>query len=119
MTDAQLRPLERVVLRLTESGLSSSDIAWRFRRSPGHIDRVIELSRQPRGAQGSAPVATGTPALRSVERTVIRGLRSGAELPEIASRMRRSPNMVARIEEFANYKMARGATPVTSGLVDS
>ena len=99
-----LRPLERAVLQLTDRGLTSSEIAWRFRRSPGHIDRVLELSRQPR--TGREPAAAG---LRPVERTIIRGRRNGAPHAEIAARLRRSPGFVARVEEMANYKLRSAA----------
>ena len=98
-----LRPLERVVLRLTDRGMTSSEIAWRFRRSPGHIERVLDLSALPRTER--TPVPTDEPALRAVERTVMRARENGSQLPEIAARMRRSPSFVARVEELATYKL--------------
>jgi DNA-binding CsgD family transcriptional regulator len=99
----RLRPFERVVQRLTDQGMTSSEIAWRFRRSPGHIERVLDLSRLPR--PGRAPARADEPTLRPVERTVMRARENGSQLPEIAARMRRTPSYVARVEEIATYKL--------------
>jgi hypothetical protein len=98
-----LRPLERVILRHIDNGMSSSEIAWRFRRSPGHIERVLDLTGHPRMVRRST--ATPAPALRPLERTVMRGRERGADLPEIAARLRRTPEFVGRIEQYANYKL--------------
>lgn len=102
-----LRPFERVVLRLADDGMTSADIAWRFRRSPGHIERVLDLSRLPR--TGSARPGAEAPVLRPVERTVMRARENGSPLPEIAARMRRTPGFVARVEKMAAYKLQAGA----------
>jgi len=95
------------VLRHAEAGLTTSEIAWRFRRSPGHIRRVLDLARLPR--TGSAPAGVSPGSLRPIERCVLRARESGADFPEIAARMRRSPGFVARIAELATYKLQRGA----------
>ena len=39
-----LRPIERCLLRWREQGVSTFDIADRFRRGPGHIEQVLELA---------------------------------------------------------------------------
>ncbi len=39
-----LLPLERRLLSGRAAGLSDEELADRFRRGPGHIDRVIELA---------------------------------------------------------------------------
>jgi DNA-binding CsgD family transcriptional regulator len=39
-----LRPLERCVLRWREQGVSTLDIADRFRRGPGYIEQVLDLA---------------------------------------------------------------------------
>jgi hypothetical protein len=102
----RLRPYERAVLRLADQGMDTPEIAWRFRRSPGHIARVLGFSRLPRTAP-TGPAREASP-LRPLERTVIRARGNGAELPEIAARMRRSPNFVARVEELASLKLDAG-----------
>ncbi|HSP04886.1 MAG TPA: hypothetical protein VLR27_15355 [Acidimicrobiales bacterium] len=101
-----LRPFERTVLRLTDSGMSTAEIAWRFRRSPGHIERVIDLSRLPR----SENEARTSDELRPVERCVLRARDEGVGTAEIAARLRRTPGHVARVERYASFKLARAAT---------
>lgn len=103
-----LRPFERTVLRLADTGMSTADIAWRFRRSPGHIDRVLGLSRLPREAALGGRGGPGS--LRPVERCVLRARENRVELAEIAARMRRTPGHVSRVEQYASYKLAQGAT---------
>lgn len=106
MDRQHLRPLERVILRHAENGLTAAEIAWRFRRSPGHIERVLDLTGHPRTARSSAPA--GAPMLRAVERTVMRGRQNGDRIPEIAARLRRTPEYVGRVERFANFKLESG-----------
>lgn len=98
----RLRPVERAVLRLADQGLSSAEIAWRFRRSPGHIDRMLELSRHPRSAPSDDEAK---PVLRPVERTVLKARRDGTSHAELAARLRRTPEYVARVERFAGFKL--------------
>jgi DNA-binding NarL/FixJ family response regulator len=101
-TTSAIRPLERAVLRHADAGASTSEIAWRFRRSPRHIQRVIDLTRIPR----SAPEDRDTDeSLRPVERCIMNARTAGCDYPEIASRLRRSPEFVARVEAFATYKL--------------
>lgn len=106
MPTDHLRPFERTVLRLADAGMSSTEIAWRFRRSPGHIDRVIDLSRLPRPANETRRSDT----LRPVERCVLRARREGLGTAEIAARLRRTPGHVDRVERYASFKLAKGAT---------
>ncbi len=39
-----LRPIERRVLRWRDQGVSTFDMADRFRRGPGYIEQVLELA---------------------------------------------------------------------------
>lgn len=105
MPDQTLRPIERTVRRLREEGLSSSEVAWRLRRSPGYVERVETLSAIERPAEDRIDSTSG-PALRPIERCVLKSLEAGSGYPEIASRLRRTPGYVARIEGFANLKLA-------------
>ena len=107
MTDHQLRPIERTVRRLRQQGLSSSEVAWRLRRSPGYVQRVETLSKIERSShRGSndAPRAT----LRPIERCVLKALEGGSGYPEVAARLRRTPQYVSRIEKFANIRLEMG-----------
>lgn len=109
MERSQLRPMERAVLRLADAGMSPAEIAWRFRRSPGHIERVLGLTRVPRGTGPAAEDAAA--GLRPVERCVLRARSDGVDVAEIAARLRRSPGHVRRVEQYASYKLGQGATP--------
>lgn len=44
-----LRPLERRLLRLRAQGLTTPQIAVRFKRSPDHINRVFRLIEVKQG----------------------------------------------------------------------
>ena len=39
-----LRPIERRLMRWREEGASTDDLADRFKRGPGHIERVLALA---------------------------------------------------------------------------
>jgi DNA-binding CsgD family transcriptional regulator len=43
-TSAGLRPIERRLLRWRDEGVSTAELADRFRRGPGYIERVLELA---------------------------------------------------------------------------
>jgi DNA-binding CsgD family transcriptional regulator len=92
-----LRAKERVIKRLADGGMSDPEIAWRFRCSPGHIQRILQLVEVPRPSRRSTDTAATTP----LERTVLKARNRGATHAEIAARMRRSPDFVARVEQFA------------------
>jgi hypothetical protein len=109
MEREQLRPFERTVLRLSDGGMPTAEIAWRFRRSPGHIGRVLDLSRLPRPQPPTSRGVEGT--LRPVERCVLRARGNGLDLAEIAARMRRTPGHVARVEQYASYKLGQATPP--------
>jgi hypothetical protein len=97
-----LRPKERVMLRLADGGMTDSEIAWRFRSTPGHVRRVLRLTQ----LRTEPPDQVETPgALRPIERLVLRARRDGADPVEIAARLRRSPRGVHQIEKLASYKI--------------
>lgn len=100
----RLRPVERAVLRHVDAGLPSSEIAWRFRRTPRSIEQIRTLSRIP----GRKATATAPGGLRAVERCVLRAREAGSDHAEIAARLRRSPGFVARVEDLAGYKLRTG-----------
>ena len=74
-----------------------------FRRSPGHIRRVLDTSRLRR--ESSDPVDEIAHELRPIERVVLRAHRQGADTAEIAARLRRTPRGVAQIEKLATYML--------------
>lgn len=100
----RLRPVERAVLRHVDAGMPSSEIAWRFRRTPRSIEQIRQLSQIPRRERTSAVPGR----LRAVERCVLKARDAGADHAEIAARLRRSPGFVARVEDLAGYKLRTG-----------
>lgn len=110
MPDHHGRPIERTVRRLRQEGLSSSEIAWRLRRSPGYVQRVETMSRielSTRRDPGDDVVPVG---LRPIERCVLNALEAGSGYAEIASRLRRTPQYVSRVEHYANLRMEMDTT---------
>lgn len=106
MTGHQLRPIELVVRRLRAEGLSHGEVAWRLRRSPGFVRRIEALSAVRRPGDASPAAEAG--ALRPLERCVLNALESGSGYPEVAARLRRTPEHVARIEQLAGVRIAYG-----------
>jgi len=78
--------------RLAEEGLGEEEIARRFRRSPGFVQRVLELARVPRHGDGRRPGA-----LRPVERRVLKWRDDGESTSDIAARFRRQPRSIEQI----------------------
>lgn len=62
------------------------------------------MSRIERPTDRSFGGGEGEIALRPIERCVLNALEGGSGYPEIAARLRRTPQYVSRIEEFANLK---------------
>lgn len=108
MTDHHLRPIERTVRRLRQGGLTSSEVAWRLRRSPGYVRRVEELSEIERVAP-SADHDRPEIQLRPIERCVLNSLEAGTGYAEIAARLRRTPDYVSRVERLANLRLERAS----------
>lgn len=99
-----LRPKERVIKRLHDAGHSEADIAWRFRASPGHIERTLKLIDLPAAQTREQPASS---VARALERTVIKARAAGASYAEIAARLRRSPGFVCRVERMAGLRADR------------
>jgi len=98
----QLRPIERRVLRLLESGVDVSEVARRFHRGAPHITQVAALAR----LDGRHHVAVPG-ALRPIERRVLALRSAGASHEDIAQRFKRSAAWTARLEGLANYKLGQ------------
>jgi hypothetical protein len=100
----RLRPVERRIRRLVQQEVPVGDIAQRFRRSPGFIHRVIEMSELAGRTQS---IPSSSSRLRPVERRILRWRDQGASHADIAPRFHRSPEFVEQVENLARYKLAR------------
>jgi hypothetical protein len=105
--NGHLRPIERTMLRMAGDGRTEADIAWRLRRSPGHVQRTLALARLPRRTQSERRGERWD--LRPVERIVLRARDGAVGEAELAARLRRSPAFVQRVGHFADYKLARAS----------
>jgi len=101
MQDSDLRPVERAIIRMNKAGMSVTEIAWRLRRSPGHILRILDLSKIPRTPRTDADPSV----LRPVERCVLKARSIGVDRSQIGARLRKSPEHIKRVEQYANYKL--------------
>jgi hypothetical protein len=102
VNDEPLRPIERRLLRLVDEGVDDVELARRFRRSPDHIQRILDLARLP--ARSGRPESA---ELRPLERRVLRWRDQGVGLTELADRFRRTTRGLAQVERLARYKQAR------------
>jgi DNA-binding CsgD family transcriptional regulator len=99
---AGFTPIERRMVRLSREGVGEDEIAHRFRRSPGFVQRVLVLAQVPRqGGDGEAS------QLRPLERRVLKWRAGGASVGDIAGRFRRKPRTIEQIERLARYKQTR------------
>ncbi len=112
-----LRPVERRMMALKEAGHDEAAIAVKFRRSRRFVRQVLALGGL-RGATLGVSVRTG-PAepggasrseLSPRQRVVLRWRSRGASYAEIASRLRRSPSYVGRLEAIALSRSTRRPT---------
>jgi hypothetical protein len=109
-----LRPVERRVLRWAEIGIDDAEIARRFGRSERWVAQVRFLADLDRSAPLDQPDASdrsdtsNRPAdrLRPLERRLLCWRRAGARHEDLSGRFRRSPEFLARVEDYARYKLA-------------
>ena len=96
-----LRPIERRVRALMADGISTDEIARRFRRLPETIERVDQMATM-RCGDGSS--TTGD-VLRPLERRILRWRADGLANDDIGAMFRRSGDFVRRVEQFAQLKL--------------
>jgi transcriptional regulator len=94
-----LRPVERRILAMQAEGQSVEDIAARLRKSPRHVERMIEWTDVPR---------TGRPSrfARALEARILAMREEGHDHDEIGRRFRRSAANIRQIEALAFYRRA-------------
>lgn len=98
----RLRPVERRVLRWAQAGVGDAEIGHRFRRSERWAAQVRYLA----GLDRSANPRVRHDRLRPIERCVLRWREQGEDLVDLSDRFLRSPAHLARVEEYARYKLA-------------
>jgi DNA-binding CsgD family transcriptional regulator len=98
-----LRPIERVIARLRESGLEIPEISRRVGKKPGTVTRILRMIDLRVGSPMSQRV--GDSMLRPLERVVIKLSARGESYGEIGNRLGRSGAHVRRIESYAQLKL--------------
>lgn len=103
MDHSELRPIERVILRLTEAGHPSSEISRRVGKKPGTVVRILRMIEMKDGhATGSAAEPQ---QLRPLERVIVTLRARGESYGEIGNRLARSGAQIRRIEDMARFKL--------------
>ena len=95
----RLRPLERRILTMRDSGVAITEIASRLGRSPQHVERIIDWTRIER---------TGEPYKfpRALEERVLALRAEGQDHEEIGRRFKRSAENILQVEALAHYRRA-------------
>ena len=101
-TNDRLRPIERVVLRLSKAGVSVPDIARRVGKRPGTVERILTMIDYKKDNESGVRRSRGT--LTPLERVVLRLRASGENYGEIGSRLGRSGVQIRRIESYISFK---------------
>jgi len=97
--EEHLRPIERRVLQMHETGVATDQIAARLKRSPAHIERMIEWTDIPRTRRPDKYT-------RALEARVLSMRAGGMDHTEIGERFGRSARNIRQIEAFAHYRRA-------------
>jgi hypothetical protein len=111
----ELRPVERRVLRWAEDGLTDAEIGQRFGRGERWAEQVRFLANNvdrpgaagSSGSSGSVSSAATPHRLRPLERRILRWRQQGLDHDELSIRFRRSPGFLARVEDYAQYKLSK------------
>ncbi len=103
MDHSGLRPIERVIVRLTEAGHPSSEISRRVGKKPGTVVRILRMIEM-RDGQAATPVGEPQP-LRPLERVIVKLRARGESYGEIGNRLARSGAQIRRIEDMARIKL--------------
>ena len=103
MDHSELRPIERVILRLTEAGHPSSEISRRVGKKPGTVVRILRMVEMKDGHVAQVTAAPQT--LRPLERVIVKLRARGESYGEIGNRLARSGAQIRRIEDMARMKL--------------
>ncbi len=97
-TATYLRPIERRVLAMRDEGVPIDEIARRFDRSPGHIERILAWTDIPRSKPPGKRFAD------AMERRVLALRFDGESHEEIGRRFGRSARYIRQVEGLAHYR---------------
>jgi DNA-binding CsgD family transcriptional regulator len=104
MEHQDLRPIERVIVRLSEAGQEPPEISRRVGKKPGTVTRIMTMI-DLRSGSPMTHVMEGDATLRPLERVVIKLRARGESYGEIGNRLHKSGDQVRRIESYAQLKL--------------
>lgn len=93
-------PIQRVLTRMQDEGMSTHEMSVRLRKRPGTIRMLLEHG-DTRTGSGQRP----DDRLRPIERVVLRAREEGETYGQIASRIGRSGPHARRIAGYARFKL--------------
>jgi DNA-binding CsgD family transcriptional regulator len=99
----ELRPIERVVMRLREAGATPAEIGKRVGKKPGTVNRIVKMVAYRE--DGMPPRTPSDNPLRPVERVVMRLRGDGETYSQIGNRLALSGRRVQLIERLAEFKL--------------
>jgi DNA-binding CsgD family transcriptional regulator len=97
-----LRPLESVIVKMRDDGLSNKEIADRIGRKPETVDRYFEMIDHKSDLPEQKE--TESSGKRPVEKVVNRLREEGESYEQIGNRLNKSGDHVQRIETYAEIK---------------
>jgi DNA-binding CsgD family transcriptional regulator len=98
-----LRPIERVVMRLHKGGATPVEIGKSVGKKPGTVNRIVKMVGYRE--DGMSPRTPSDDALRPVERVVMRLRGAGETYSQIGNRLALSGRRVQMIERLAEFKL--------------
>ena len=96
----QLRPIERRVLAMRDSGMTDSEIGRRIRKSPERVSSIAEWAALP----GRGMATDDGHLLSPVQRRVMAMRSEGQTHAEIGQRLRRGEAYVRQVEGLAHFR---------------
>jgi DNA-binding CsgD family transcriptional regulator len=99
----ELRPIERVVMRLRDAGATPAEIGKKVGKKPGTVNRIVKMvGYREDGMSSRTP---NDDPLRPVERVVLRLRGDGETYSQIGNRLALSGRRVQMIERMAEFKL--------------
>ena len=99
-TVEHLRPLEKRVVAMRDSGLEHAEIGRRISSSPEHVARILTWVDIPRSK-------TAYRAPSALERRVLDMRAGGEDHASIADKFGRGERFIRQVEGLAHYRLAR------------
>lgn len=106
-----LRPVERRILAMREEGVSIEEIGRRLRRSPEHIERIIDWTDIPRSGRSRSD------SISPLARRVLELTAQGEDHETIGRRFNRSERYIRQVEGLAHYQ--KGLQLLSSAASDA